>query len=72
MVSIGNCIQRIVYETNGLRTKNKFKIMNIAILILCILIMAGIITLGNKQVKITNNQSKIAETLDKINKEVHR
>ena len=46
--------------------------MNIAILILCILIIAGIITLGNNQVKITNNQSKIVETLDKINKEVHR
>jgi hypothetical protein len=46
--------------------------MNIAILILWILILAGIITLGNNQVKITNNQSKIAETLDEINKEVHR
>jgi len=46
--------------------------MNIAILILCILIMAGIITLGNNQIKITDNQKKIAETLDKINKEVHR
>jgi len=50
--------------------------MNIAILILCILIfaeiMAGIITLGNNQVKITNNQSKIAEKLDKINKELNQ
>jgi hypothetical protein len=65
-------LQRFVYKTNGLITKNKFKIMNIGILILCILIMAGIITLGNNQVKITNNQSKIAETLDEINKKVHR
>jgi len=46
--------------------------MNIAILILCILIMAAIIRLGNNQAKITNNQNKIAETLDKINKEIHR
>lgn len=40
--------------------------MNIAILIMCILIFAGIITLGSNQIKITNNQYKIAERLDEI------
>ena len=46
--------------------------MNIAILILCILIVAGIIILLNNQSTISDNQSNIAETLDKINKEVHK
>jgi len=46
--------------------------MNITILIMCVLIMAGIIRLGKNQIKITNNQKKIAEKLEKINKEIHR
>jgi hypothetical protein len=50
--------------------------MNIAILISIILVLVNQFIISNNLYKITNtvtdNQKKIAETLDKVNKEVHR
>jgi F0F1-type ATP synthase membrane subunit b/b' len=46
--------------------------MNIAILISIILVIINQFILSKNQSTITGNQKKIAETLDEINKEVHR
>jgi F0F1-type ATP synthase membrane subunit b/b' len=46
--------------------------MNIAILILLIFAIINQFLISRNQTTITNNQKKIAETLDEINKEVHR
>jgi len=46
--------------------------MNIAILILLIFAIINQFFISRNQVTMTNNQKKIAETLDEINEEVHR
>jgi len=46
--------------------------MNIVILILIIFVIINQFLISRNQTTITDNQKKIAETIDEINKEVHR
>jgi len=43
-----------------------------SILILCIIILIGIIRLGNNQATITSNQKRIAEKIDELNNKLKK